>query len=374
MPMRCTPLRPRKGRRPGLSELIEVYRKLLLARGRVKQHAEETAVRIKTMLKLMDASHHRDVTPTAIELALGTLRNTLSPATCNRHLASLRSFWRWGMIAAGIGTNPLISIRPFNEKLDRRHPRRALTESEILTLIERTREGLFRRGMMGGERAMLYLTALYTGFRSNELRSLQAGDLEPAAIILKAEAAKNRHAVRQLIPGWLANQLRAHLCERSPSAPMFRLPEPSGVVRMFRADLRAAGILYVTRDGFADFHALRHTYVTRASRVCDAKTAQVLARHSTITLTMDVYAHRDAADLVAAVELMPRICPAFSSPVGAEGFEPSKAKAIRFTVCAPPELTAFIPPLNHRPKKPATKPRVKPAAAGARKHKKARRR
>ena len=38
----------------------------------------------------------------------------------------------------------------------------------------------------------------------------------------------------------------------------------------------------------ADFHALRHTFV---SNLANSKMAQPLARHSTITLTMDRYTH-----------------------------------------------------------------------------------
>ncbi|MGL4422908.1 MAG: tyrosine-type recombinase/integrase, partial [Gemmataceae bacterium] len=59
---------------------------------------------------------------------------------------------------------------------------------------------------------------------------------------------------------------------------------------MLRGDLEAAGIAYATEgpDGpeYADFHALRHTYITnlRANGV-DLRTAQDLARHSTPTLT-----------------------------------------------------------------------------------------
>jgi integrase len=41
-----------------------------------------------------------------------------------------------------------------------------------------------------------------------------------------------------------------------------------------------------------DFHALRHTFITSlAAAGVHPKTAQMLARHSTITLTMDRYTH-----------------------------------------------------------------------------------
>ena len=56
-----------------------------------------------------------------------------------------------------------------------------------------------------------------------------------------------------------------------------------------------------------DFHALRHTFITNVVNSGVApKLAQELARHSTITLTMDRYAHvhiRDTAEAIAKVKL-----------------------------------------------------------------------
>jgi hypothetical protein len=52
----------------------------------------------------------------------------------------------------------------------------------------------------------------------------------------------------------------------------------------------------------ADFHALRHTFITELVRAGVApKDAKELARHSTITLTMDRYAHVGIRDTAAAV-------------------------------------------------------------------------
>ena len=50
---------------------------------------------------------------------------------------------------------------------------------------------------------------------------------------------------------------------------------------------------YKDADGrCADFHCLRHTFITAlAGSGVTPKTAQTLARHSTITLTMDRYTH-----------------------------------------------------------------------------------
>ena len=58
----------------------------------------------------------------------------------------------------------------------------------------------------------------------------------------------------------------------------------------------------------ADFHALRHTFITMlASSGVHPKVAQVLARHSTITLTMDRYSHTRLVDLNTAVANLPSL-------------------------------------------------------------------
>ena len=62
------------------------------------------------------------------------------------------------------------------------------------------------------------------------------------------------------------------------------------------------------RGEVADFHALRHTFITMlASSGVHPKVAQQLARHSTITLTMDRYSHARLVDLNSAVENLPSL-------------------------------------------------------------------
>ena len=63
-----------------------------------------------------------------------------------------------------------------------------------------------------------------------------------------------------------------------------------------------------------DFHALRTTFITNLSRSGVApKTAQLLARHCDINLTMNTYTMLGVMDTAAAVETLPAI-PA--SPIG----------------------------------------------------------
>jgi hypothetical protein len=57
-----------------------------------------------------------------------------------------------------------------------------------------------------------------------------------------------------------------------------------------------------------DFHALRHTFVSNlATGGVHPKVAQQLARHSTITLTMDRYSHLALIDLTAGISTLPTL-------------------------------------------------------------------
>jgi integrase len=60
------------------------------------------------------------------------------------------------------------------------------------------------------------------------------------------------------------------------------------------------------RGHYADFHALRKTFITNLARAgVYPKTAQSLARHSDINLTMNVYTMVNVSDQAAAVESLP---------------------------------------------------------------------
>ena len=65
---------------------------------------------------------------------------------------------------------------------------------------------------------------------------------------------------------------------------------------------------------YADFHALRKTFITNLSGAgVSPKTAQLLARHSDINLTMNTYTMLGVLDHVAAVEALPPI-PTWAAP------------------------------------------------------------
>ena len=72
---------------------------------------------------------------------------------------------------------------------------------------------------------------------------------------------------------------------------------------MLRGDMEAAGVAYEDATGrVLDFHALRHTFVTNvAATGANVRDVQAVARHLSVTLMMDRYAHPELRDADAAV-------------------------------------------------------------------------
>ena len=76
-----------------------------------------------------------------------------------------------------------------------------------------------------------------------------------------------------------------------------------------------------SRDGrIADFHSLRHTFITNLVRGgVQPKVAQQLARHSTITLTLDRYSHVLAHEQADALLSLPDLADSPTPQIRATG-------------------------------------------------------
>ena len=106
-----------------------------------------------------------------------------------------------------------------------------------------------------------------------------------------------------------ARALRHYLAGRPAAMPVWPGSWPLRAAAMIRIDLSAAAVAYRDQEGnVADFHALRHSYITLLSRSgASPKVAQELARHSDIRLTMNVYTHAGLYDLAGAVDALPSL-------------------------------------------------------------------
>jgi integrase len=137
----------------------------------------------------------------------------------------------------------------------------------------------------------------------------------------------------------LVQELRRHLGDRPTDAPAFHVPPRQHVAEVFRADVEAAGLPYKDASGkVGDFHSLRHTFITNlASGGVHPSIAQALARHSTITLTMDRYTHRHAGDETAALEVLPDLkAEPAAPPLAATGTTDRRGSEARSSEGLPP--------------------------------------
>jgi integrase len=282
--------------------------------------------------------------------ARGNLKEGASARTRNLYLASARAFIRWCLDSGRIEKDPLVQTRAVGDRTrkrkshhlaatgETRRKRRAMTEAELVRLLDVARERPLREAMtirtgkrrgqvagsvrpdvrerlerLGLERSLIYKTMVLTGLRRGELADLRACDLELTTplprINLPADVAKNRKAAQLLLRDDLATELANWLktTRRSGVDTVFRVPVE--LVKILKRDLKLAGIAYRDEQGRTlDVHALRHTTATFLSRAkVPPAVAQRIMRHSDIKLTLQVYTDVQQLDEAEALVALPTL-------------------------------------------------------------------
>ena len=294
-----------------LTEHIEDWEASLKESGSTSKHANQQSNRVRRLCEGCSARVWTDFTMDSVRhwLAKGIETNQFGKATANHYLSALKTFAGWMEKNGRATSNPFKHLQKRNAKIDVRVRRRALSIDEQRRLLDAAREGESYRGISGEERVLVYRVALETGLRWSEIRSLKVRnfDLNWNRPTVTVEAAYSKHRREDILPlrGDTAEVLREHLRGRLPQAPAFSISHDRGA-DMLRIDLEQAGVPYEDESGrVCDFHALRHTFVTSlAQSNVHPKTAQALARHSTIALTMDRYTHTVLETQKEAVEAL----------------------------------------------------------------------
>jgi integrase len=268
---------------------------------------------------------------------LADLRNTgRSIATSNHYQRAIKMFTRWLVRDRRTPEDRLAHVSRMNADADRRRVRRPLLPEEFPWLLEAAETGPTIQCISGVDRAILYIIAAYTGFRRGEIGSVtvRSFDFESEIPTLTVQAGYSKRRSTDVLPlrKDFAQRIQAWLADRpglSPQDPLFCLGHRR-TARMIARDLEAARakwigearthqerkrreensfLKYVDDDGrFADFHALRKTFITNLSLAgVQPKAAQTLARHSDINLTMNTYTMLRVLDQAAAVESLPPV-------------------------------------------------------------------
>lgn len=286
-----------------LDDALEEWERAIIARGRTAKHAQHQKSQAKAVIDGCGFAGWSEIEPIEVERFLA--KQDWSPYTRNHHLQAIRAFVRW-MVEAdkapplrGRGLGLLKAART---TVGRRRVRRALTPDEVRRLLKVAPE----------PRRTIYRLVLSTGLRAGEVEQLTPeqfvlDDLSRARLRLKADVTKNRTDALVPVPEEAAHAVARLIREQHGSGRLFPDFTVDQAAAMLRADLTAAGIPYQDARGrYADFHALRKTFVTRlALSGVPVPVAQKLARHSTPVLTLNAYTDvglDDAASAVAGVD------------------------------------------------------------------------
>lgn len=256
--------------------------------------------------------------PRATVEALRQRFNRASGAeTVNHHIRAIRAFARWLVRDRRYDVNVMAGLDLLSTAGDVRRGRRPLSPLELVSLLQSVLESprVFR-GLAGVDRHYLYLTACGTGLRASELASLVPSsfdlDSDAPTATVGAGYTKNKQLAKQPLSKDVVASLRRYLPSRA--GVIWPGGWSDNAAEMLQLDLEAVGIPYSVEgpDGplYADFHALRHSYIALLDRSgATLKEAMQLARHSDPKLTAAIYGRAQLHDLAAAVEAMPSLRP-----------------------------------------------------------------
>ena len=187
----------------------------------------------------------------------------MGAVTRNAHREAWVTFGNWCVKNHRLLSNPFAGVPKADIKADVRRKRRALTEDELVRLLDVARRRpiedarTIRRGKrqgevvaqlreetrrrlerLGQERALIYKTLVLTGLRKGELASLTVGqvvlDADPPHLVLDAADEKNREGSTIPLRSDLAADIRDWLVDKAAA-----LQEASQGARSVRFDPKA---------------------------------------------------------------------------------------------------------------------------------------
>jgi integrase len=291
------------------------YLQTLLADGDTPGHVVGTVSRIDAALTGCEFGYWDDLNAERIKQWLHQQRTTrpdFGTKTSNHYIKAMRSFAAWckRQLKRGGEPNPFDDVELLNTSDDVRRKRRAATADEIERIVRATKSVGELKHLPAEDRAMLYRVALTLAPRASECASLVSEsfvtDDDGMRLVIEPGNTKNRKEAKIPVPKTLAEILKPWLAKKPKGQRLWPGKWYRNGAEMLREDLSVAGVEYETKDGFLDFHATRHTAITRGSRVMPVVDLKTFARHAKIETTMR-YVHTDEKQLRDQVELLPLI-------------------------------------------------------------------
>ena len=326
-------------RKTPVAEHLDQFIAGLRSANRAKRYIMQVENRIKCILDGLGIKSVHDLDPVAVDRFLVDFAHKKghSGITRNEYITSIKSFTKWAVTFRRMKDDPLAGLRVSERRgMEPAHPRRALSMGEIARLLDAAeRRALVelqtirigpRRGQAvakvkpeteakalhkGRERHMVYMLAVWTGLRRNEIRQLTWGDIRldmiPGHILLRARTTKSKRADSLPIHEQLADELRAWRPRNAGSEDRVVSTVPH--MKTLRADLAFAKIPYKDEAGrYVDFHSLRVSLSTMlAAHKVSQRAAQALMRHTDPRLTAAVYTDERLLPLAAELQNVPAI-------------------------------------------------------------------
>ncbi|MBN1908977.1 MAG: tyrosine recombinase XerC [Pirellulales bacterium] len=253
---------------------------------------------------------HGEVCPAPGQISVVDLRGYVAAlheagyakSTIARHLASIRSFFRFGRREGWTKTNP---ARPLRNPRQTRSLPHFLSTEELGRLLEAPPTDT----MLGLRDRAILETTYSAGLRVSEAVGLRDGDLDFDAGIVRVRGKGRRERLAPVgtyatdaLKRWLAVRRLSPKEPNGPESPVFvnrfgRRLTTRSVGRMLEKYLRETGL-----DTRTTPHSLRHSFATHLlDRGADIRSVQELLGHKSL-VTTQIYTHVSTAGLRAAYE------------------------------------------------------------------------
>jgi len=286
-----------------LQEHIDAWFDDLIRAGRAHEYRRKLESRIDRLSNELGWATLTRVTPDALARWLAKAkRDGLSDRTVNHYLDTANAFLNWCVTTRRLERNPIAHLARA-ELVEPTFERRGARPDECIRLLKHAPP----------HRRIVYLAAMLTGLRRNELKCLRWSDIrmetDTPHIQLRAVTTKSRRADTIPLSPELAEELREiRPAKYGPTDTVFRsVPK----IDTFKNDLKKAGIDYEDDAGRRlDFHALRVTFGSMlAASGTTLRTAMELMRHTDARLTTHIYTDPRLLDTAAAINALPRLVP-----------------------------------------------------------------
>ena len=325
-----------KHRNEPLTKHLADFRKFLINKGSTSDYVATTLQRATAVIEGCGFKRIQDISAGSVVDYLAALRRSgRSVASSNHYLRAVKMFARWLVRDRRNDDDRLTHLSRMNVELDRRRVRRPLSIEEFDWLLSATAVGPEIQKISGPDRTVLYIVGAYTGYRRNEIGSVQEGsfDFESDPPTLTVQASYSKHRRTDILPlrrdfaqrirEWLTTRPR-----RSPGQPLFAITGKH-TAEMLQKDLARARQAWIKeahddrergrREKSRSWLARTKTAVWSTSTRCGRRSSRIcrdraytpkrrsFARHSDINLTMNTYTRLGVLDQAAAVESLPPV-------------------------------------------------------------------